>query len=55
MNSCPADDLRPWRDRARQFAVLRDGRLHVLGSRAQLADAADSVVKELLADEQAGA
>lgn len=44
-----ADDLRPWRDRARQFAVLRDGRFHVLGSRAQLAGAADSLVKELLA------
>lgn len=46
-----ADDLRPWRERARQFAVLRDGRFHVLGDRAQLAAVADSLVKELLAAE----
>jgi putative ABC transport system ATP-binding protein len=44
-----ADDLRPWRERARQFAVLRDGRFHALGNRGQLAAAADSLVKELLA------
>jgi ABC-type transporter Mla maintaining outer membrane lipid asymmetry ATPase subunit MlaF len=48
-----ADDLRPWRERARQFAVLRDGRFQVLGNRGQLAAAADSLVKELLADEAA--
>jgi ABC-type transporter Mla maintaining outer membrane lipid asymmetry ATPase subunit MlaF len=46
-----ADDLRPWRERAKQFAVLRDGRFQVLGNRVQLADAPDSVVKELLAAE----
>jgi phospholipid/cholesterol/gamma-HCH transport system ATP-binding protein len=44
-----ADDLSPWRERAKQFAILRDGRLETLGDRAQLAAAADSLVKELLA------
>jgi ABC-type transporter Mla maintaining outer membrane lipid asymmetry ATPase subunit MlaF len=31
-----AGDLRPWRERARQFAVLQDRRLNVLGTRAQI-------------------
>jgi ABC-type transporter Mla maintaining outer membrane lipid asymmetry ATPase subunit MlaF len=44
-----ADDLRPWRDRANQFAMLRDGRFETLGDRARLGDAADAQVKELLA------
>jgi ABC-type transporter Mla maintaining outer membrane lipid asymmetry ATPase subunit MlaF len=44
------DDLRPWRERAKQFAVLRDGHFEVLGDRAHLAGAAGSLVKELLAD-----
>lgn len=45
-----ADDLRPWRDRAHQFAMLRSRRFETLGNRAQLGDAADALVKELLAD-----
>jgi phospholipid/cholesterol/gamma-HCH transport system ATP-binding protein len=44
-----ADDLRPWRNRARQFAVLKDRRLVVLGGREQLEAAGDELVRELLA------
>ena len=47
------DDLRPWRDRAKQFAVLQEGRFEVLGDRAHLAAAEGVLVKELLADEPA--
>jgi len=43
------DDLRPWRDRARQFAVLKSNRFVILGSWEQLEAAGDEVVKELLA------
>jgi ABC-type transporter Mla maintaining outer membrane lipid asymmetry ATPase subunit MlaF len=44
-----ADDLRPWRDCARQFAVLKNKRLVVLGSWGQLEAAGDELVRELLA------
>jgi putative ABC transport system ATP-binding protein len=44
-----ADDLRPWRNRARQFAVLKDKHLAVMGGWEQLAAASDEAVKELLA------
>ncbi len=43
-----ADDLRPWKARARQFAFLRDRKFSVLGNRAQLDAVSDPLVKELL-------
>lgn len=46
-----ADDLRPWRMRASQFAVLKDKRFTVLGTREQLEAASDELVRELLAIE----
>jgi ABC-type transporter Mla maintaining outer membrane lipid asymmetry ATPase subunit MlaF len=42
-----ADDLRPWRGRARQFAALKDKRLVVLGTWEQLEAASDELVREL--------
>jgi ABC-type transporter Mla maintaining outer membrane lipid asymmetry ATPase subunit MlaF len=45
-----ADDLRPWRGRARQFAVLKDGRFLPLGSREELAAHAEPILQELLRD-----
>lgn len=47
-----ADDLRPWRTRANQFAVLKDKRFTALGTRHQLEAASDELVRELLAVEQ---
>jgi ABC-type transporter Mla maintaining outer membrane lipid asymmetry ATPase subunit MlaF len=44
-----ADDLRPWRKRARQFAVLKDGRFTVLGSWEQVEAAGDEEVRDLAA------
>jgi ABC-type transporter Mla maintaining outer membrane lipid asymmetry ATPase subunit MlaF len=41
-------DLRPWKDRARQFAILRNRRLTVLGTWEQLQDASTELVHELL-------
>ena len=46
------DDLRPWRDRAKQFAVLQEGRFEVLGDRAHLAD--DGCVVLRIAEERGG-
>jgi len=43
-----ADDLRAWRGRARQFAVLKERRLLPLGSREQLAGHAEPILQELL-------
>jgi ABC-type transporter Mla maintaining outer membrane lipid asymmetry ATPase subunit MlaF len=43
-------DLRPWRHRAAQFAVLQRGRLCVLGHHPHLSDLRDPLVKELLAE-----
>jgi len=40
------DNLAPWRERARQFAILKKRRLVVLGDRAQLAEAADLWAKD---------
>ena len=45
-----ADDLRPWRGRARQFAVLKDGRFIPLGSREELTGHAEPILQELLRD-----
>ena len=44
-----ADDLRLWRGRARQFAVLKDKRFVVLGSWERLEAAGGEMVNELLA------
>ncbi len=41
-------DLRPWKNRARQFAVLKNRRLSVLGNWTQLERASDELVQELL-------
>ena len=41
-------DLRPWKGHARQFAVLKDQKLSVLGSWSQLENATDELVRELL-------
>jgi phospholipid/cholesterol/gamma-HCH transport system ATP-binding protein len=43
-------DLRPWKNHARQFAILKNQRLLVLGSWAQLQAASDDLLRELLTD-----
>jgi ABC-type transporter Mla maintaining outer membrane lipid asymmetry ATPase subunit MlaF len=43
------DDLRPWRNPNRKFALLRDKRFFPLGSWNEIESADDPVVKELLA------
>jgi ABC-type transporter Mla maintaining outer membrane lipid asymmetry ATPase subunit MlaF len=43
-----ADDLRPWRDRARQFALLKDRRLVVLGDQKRLAEHPEPLLRDLL-------
>ena len=44
-----AEDFRPWRKVARQFAVLKNKRLTVLGNAEQLEAASDELVRELSA------
>jgi phospholipid/cholesterol/gamma-HCH transport system ATP-binding protein len=44
-----ADDLRPWRNPNRKFALLRDKKFFLLGSWNDVESANDPVVKELLA------
>ena len=44
-----ADDLRPWRTRAKRFAVLKNKRFVILGSWEQVEAARDEQVQELLA------
>jgi ABC-type transporter Mla maintaining outer membrane lipid asymmetry ATPase subunit MlaF len=44
-----ADDLPPWRNRARQFAMLKDKSFIILGSWEQVEAAGDEQVRELLA------
>jgi ABC-type transporter Mla maintaining outer membrane lipid asymmetry ATPase subunit MlaF len=44
-------DLRPWMDLGRQFAIVKDQQMTVLGDRAQLAAADKHLVGELLASE----
>ena len=41
-------DFGPWKDHARQFAILRNGAFVVLGAWAQLEAAKDELVEELL-------
>jgi ABC-type transporter Mla maintaining outer membrane lipid asymmetry ATPase subunit MlaF len=43
-----ADDLRPWRQRARQFAMLKDKEFINLGTRATLTTHDESLFHELL-------
>ncbi len=43
------DDLRPWRNTNRKFALLRDKKFFPLGSWNEVESANDPVVKELLA------
>ncbi len=45
-------DLRPWKGHARQFAVLKQQRLVLLGTWEQLEAAGDELVLELLAKER---
>ena len=45
-----AADLRPWKGRARQFAILRDRRFTVLGDWAQLRAASEELLHELLTE-----
>lgn len=42
------DDLRPWRDRARQFALLREGHFVQLGARPALDASTEPLLQELL-------
>lgn len=44
------DDLRPWRNRARQFAILKNRQFISLGTRADLAGHAEPLLQELLAE-----
>ena len=48
-----ADDLRPWKNRARQFAVLKNKKLIVLGNRSELAREETASFQELLGIEPA--
>ena len=45
-------DLRPWRGRAHQFAILRERKLSVLGTWQQVEAASSELVSELLTIEQ---
>ena len=45
-----ADDLRPWRGRARQFAILREKHFVPVGSRDELAAHTEPLLRELLHD-----
>lgn len=42
------DDLRPWKDQARQFAILKDKSFIVLGKRPELATHPEPLLQELL-------
>jgi hypothetical protein len=44
-----ADDLRPWRKRARQFAMLKGKQFLVLGTWEQAEAANDEQVREMIA------
>jgi ABC-type transporter Mla maintaining outer membrane lipid asymmetry ATPase subunit MlaF len=42
------DDLRPWRNDARRFALLKEGKFVPLGSWKEVSSLDEPVVKELL-------
>lgn len=44
-----ADDLNAWKWRAHQFALIKDARMKVLGTRKQLEESADELAKQFLA------
>ncbi len=44
-----AADLRPWKDKARQFAILKNKRLMILGGWTELEAHSEELVQELLA------
>lgn len=44
-----AGDLRPWTDRARQFAILKDKRFIVIGGRPELPGHSEPMLRELMA------
>jgi len=46
-----ASDLRPWKDRARQFAILRERRFVVLGNWRQVEAASQELLHELMMTE----
>jgi len=45
------DNLRAWRDRARQFAILKNREFIILGSRSDLTAHTDPLVRDLLRSE----
>lgn len=47
-------DLRPWKERGCRFAIIREGRLSVLGAWAQLEGERGELVRELLMTEGRG-
>jgi len=47
-----ASDLRPWKDRAKQFAILKERRFVVLGTWHQLEAASQELLHELLMTER---
>jgi len=47
-----ASDLRPWQNRAKQFAILREQRFVVLGTWTQLEAASQELLHELLVEER---
>ncbi len=47
------EDLRPWKERADHFAILKQGRLLTVGRRSALAGHCEPLVRELLAEEYA--
>lgn len=49
-----AADFTPWRGHAKQFAILRNQRLVVLGNWRQVEEASDELLHELLARDTAG-
>jgi ABC-type transporter Mla maintaining outer membrane lipid asymmetry ATPase subunit MlaF len=45
------EDLRPWRDRGKQFAILQQKKFVVVGGQPDLAAHKEPLVKELLAED----
>lgn len=43
-----SDDLRPWKERARQFGILKNRTFKLLGGRAELAASAEPLLQDLL-------
>ncbi len=43
-----AEDLQPWRNDARRFALLRDKRFKLIGSWGEVSSQDDTIMRELL-------